>query len=483
MGFITVVPRRGPHLRTIVSVATIAITVIALFVATALVLLTTWMREVTVERTKDMENIRIVAEAEVALLLFAQTTEPSARARLADEARDYLANAAQYVGSEDEAAILAYARRAVDTLVTMNARDPQFSFEQQRAFMLLHRLSQVNVAQAHELEERAMAWDRLATVLGFTGGGAVVIIAVVGIWWLRRRAFRPVFELAAAMEQFGRGDRAARAPDASGGPAELHDMVLRFNAMADALASQQDAHAAFLAAVAHDLKTPLGVLLAQVQIMSPERPLPPEPQVRRSLALMRRQLVRLDRMLKDLVTFTGMDAGAFRLEMEDHDLVDLIRGAVDLFEGLSSRHWFELQVPDAPVIVHLDKVRIEQVITNLLSNAIKYSPGGGPVTVQLTCEDGAAVVTVTDAGVGIAPDDQQRLFEPFTRLQNVGSAPGSGLGLYVVRRIVDAHGGIIEVDSEPRHGTCFRVRLPLIAAEDKLPLYSSPPSESEALSS
>ena len=105
--------------------------------------------------------------------------------------------------------------------------------------------------------------------------------------------------------------------------------------------------------------------------------------------------------------------------------------------------------------VTVDRLRIEQVITNLLSNAIKYSPEGGRVVVRLDREPGAAIVSVSDAGFGIAPDDQRRLFEPFTRLQNVGAAPGSGLGLYVVRRIVEAHGGSIVVESEPGMGRRF----------------------------
>jgi signal transduction histidine kinase len=452
-------PRGGTSLRTIVSVATVAITAIALFVAGALVLLTTRMREITVERTGAIESIRMAKDAQIALLLFERTTDPVTRARGAGELRDLLERAKPHVESVQEGHVLAQAMSAVDRVVALNARDRSFSAAEERAFGFLDRLAAVNIEQSHMLQERTLAWDRLADVLGGVSGGLVLVLAVGGIWWLRTRAFRPVFELAATMEQFGRGNRAVRARDI--GPAELREMVLRFNAMANAIASQQDAQAAFLAAVAHDLRTPLGVLLMQLQVMSPDRPLPPEPIVRRSLELVRRQLARLDRMLQDLVTFTGMDAGAFRLEMEDYDLVELIRGATDLFEGASSKHRLELELPEHPVIVHIDKLRIEQVITNLLSNAIKYSPAGGRVIVRLEREPAAAVITVTDAGVGISIDDQQRLFEPFTRLQNVGSAPGSGLGLYVVRRIVDAHGGSIEVESEPGRGTAFQVRLPV----------------------
>jgi signal transduction histidine kinase len=451
------VPRRSLNLRTIVSVATVVITAIALFVAGALILLTTRMHELTVERTADIESVRTAEDAEVALLLLERSTEPLGRARLVGELRDLLATAERYVNSDEEAQLLAGAKRAVESLVAMRTRDPAFPVEQERVFTYLDALADLNVAQARALQERALKWDRLGDVFGFAGGGAVLVVAVLGIWWLRARAFRPVFELVTAMEQFGRGNRAVRARDV--GPAELREMVRRFNAMASALASQHDAQAAFLAAVAHDLRTPLGVLLTQLQIMSPDRPLPPEPLVRRSFEMVRRQLARLDRMLQDLVTFTGMDAGAFGLELADYDLVAVIRGAADLFDGHSSKHQLVLELPEEPVMIRIDRLRIEQVVTNLLSNAIKYSPAGGRVVVRLEREPDAAIVSVTDAGVGIPAEDQQRLFEPFTRLQNVGSVPGSGLGLYVVRRIVEAHGGNIEVDSEPGRGTTFHVRL------------------------
>ena len=446
------------HLRTIVSIATVAITLIALFVAGALILLTTRMREVTVERTGIIESIRIAEDAEVALLLFERSNDRLARARIAGELRTLLASAAQHVDSKEDAQVLASASIAVDSVITLSPNDPQFPTEEERAFTALDRLGAVNVARARALEERAIGWDRVGDVLGYAGGAAVLLVAVFGIWWLRTRAFQPVYELAGTMEQFGRGNRAVRARDV--GPAELREIVGRFNTMANALASQHDAQAAFLAAVAHDLRTPLGVLLMQLQAVSPDRPLPEESIVRRSLEVVRRQVARLERMLGDLVTLTQMDAGAFTLELADHDLVALIRGVADLFEGVSSKHRLARELPEQSVIMRIDQLRIEQVVTNLLSNAIKYSPAGGPVTVRLQRDVDAAVISVTDTGVGISPDDQGRLFEPFTRLQNVGTAPGSGLGLYVVRRIVDAHGGSIEVESEPGRGATFRVRLP-----------------------
>jgi signal transduction histidine kinase len=107
-------------------------------------------------------------------------------------------------------------------------------------------------------------------------------------------------------------------------------------------------------------------------------------------------------------------------------------------------------------------LRIEQVLTNLVGNAVKYSPKGGPIEVALAAQDGRAVVTVTDQGLGIPPEDRLHLFEPFRRGTRVRGIAGLGLGLAVARRIVEAHGGRIELDSAPRTGAAFRVSLPTV---------------------
>jgi two-component system, OmpR family, sensor histidine kinase MtrB len=118
-------------------------------------------------------------------------------------------------------------------------------------------------------------------------------------------------------------------------------------------------------------------------------------------------------------------------------------------------------VPDLPVVVRGDPTRLTQVVTNLLSNAIKYSPRGGRVRVQLARAQDEVMLSVSDEGVGIPPDEYERIFEPFRRSKGSSAEiPGIGLGLSVSRRIVRAHGGDIEVVSQIGAGSTFRVRLP-----------------------
>lgn len=110
---------------------------------------------------------------------------------------------------------------------------------------------------------------------------------------------------------------------------------------------------------------------------------------------------------------------------------------------------------------YMDQKLLWHILTNLLSNAIKYSPQGGTVHLELSCQNGEATIQIKDDGIGIPPTDQERLFEVFHRAKNVGKIPGTGLGLSIVKKFVDLHGGQITVNSEVGVGTTFTVLLPV----------------------
>jgi signal transduction histidine kinase len=138
-----------------------------------------------------------------------------------------------------------------------------------------------------------------------------------------------------------------------------------------------------------------------------------------------------------------------------------VADVVELHRPSSQQHQLELSVPDLPVSVRGDPTRLTQVLTNLLSNAIKYSPRGGFVRVLLAQSQEEVTISVSDEGVGIAPDEYEHIFEPFRRSKGSSAGiPGIGLGLSVSRRIVRAHGGDIEVVSQVGVGSTFRVRIP-----------------------
>ncbi len=237
----------------------------------------------------------------------------------------------------------------------------------------------------------------------------------------------------------------------------LIDEAARVCAREEAARLKED----FLSAAAHDLQTPLTILLAQAQLL--ERRALRHPDAPADLVGVRR-LVREARRLRSLVlefidvTQGGQDAAPLRRERVD--LAILAREACARFTSEQHSCMFE---GDPSVVGAYDAARIRQVLDNLLENAVKYSPAGGIICVRVWQRDGWAHLTVTDPGIGIPPGDVLHLFERFQRGTNVDDRrfAGMGLGLYICRGIVDQHGGHIQVESVPGKGTTVHVTLPL----------------------
>jgi signal transduction histidine kinase len=259
------------------------------------------------------------------------------------------------------------------------------------------------------------------------------------------------------MARFRRGDSVARAGDAR--LSEVSELAATFNEMADAIVQTRRDQVTFLAAVAHDLRSPLQALKMGVHVLAREtKPIAPQ-----RCARLERQIDRLTRMVGDLLDATRIEAGELALHLTEFDLRTAAQAMIDLFTPTATEHGITLKAPDRAVLIRGDSLRIEQVISNLLSNAIKYSPAGGPVEVAVSQTDREAELSVSDRGWGIPAEEIANMFLPFRRLPATSQIRGVGLGLSVVARIVSAHGGRIEVESTPGVGSTFRVRLPLAA--------------------
>jgi len=242
---------------------------------------------------------------------------------------------------------------------------------------------------------------------------------------------------------------------------ELGRLAGSLNIMLEALRRQRTTQLGFLAAVAHDLRNPLGAMRLSTEMLLQATGLPPEPILRKSLALIHRQIERLGRMADDLLDATSIEAGELKLTPRACDLAAVARDVIELYAGTSSRHELRLSVPAEPVVVVCDATRVAQVLENLVSNAIKYSPAGGAVDVTIAAGAEEVVISVGDTGPGIEPGMLEAIFEPFRRVSpSKDVLPGVGLGLSICRRIVVAHGGRIDVVSKPGQGTTFQVHLP-----------------------
>jgi signal transduction histidine kinase len=230
----------------------------------------------------------------------------------------------------------------------------------------------------------------------------------------------------------------------------------------------------FVGVAAHELRTPLAAILGVLSTLK-EHGAVLEDRVRVDLIDgAEAQAERLTRLVEDLLTVSRIQDGVLRLSMVPVDLGDLVADAARA-SGTAERLRLE---SDGPVRVVCDADAIVRVLTNLLDNARKYSPEGTPIEVGVACEDRRITVDVGNAGGGIAREDREAIFERFRRADRSG-APGAGLGLYISRGLVRAHGGELEVGDEPEGGTRFTFWLPVIDPGERE--VSVGPSDDDAI--
>jgi two-component system sensor histidine kinase BaeS len=278
-----------------------------------------------------------------------------------------------------------------------------------------------------------------------------VVIAMIG----SRRIVAPVKRLSAAARRLGSGDRTSRVGDV-GAPGELGDLAEAFDTMADQLQREDDLRRAVVADVAHELRTPLAVLQGEIEALN-TGVVQAGPDELRSLDEEVRRLVDL---VDDLGVLASAEAAVLTLERHPTRLDEVVGQAADRLQPRFARQHVQLVRHLVPVVVDGDARRLDQIAINLLTNALKFSPSGGEVTVSLWAAGGQAQLTVTDDGPGIAPGEQDRIFERFYRGSAASDSAGSGIGLAVVGELVAAHGGSVGVTSEPGHGATFCVALP-----------------------
>jgi signal transduction histidine kinase len=242
---------------------------------------------------------------------------------------------------------------------------------------------------------------------------------------------------------------------------EKSEAVLR------AAAHQKDE---FLAVLAHELRNPLAPLRTGVdllvQLVGQQTPL-----VDRTLAVMNRQLDHIVRLIDDLLDISRISRGVLELKKQHTDLAAIVQSAVETFRAIFDQRKVNVSV-DVPRSVHgvVDSTRIAQIIGNLLHNASKYTPESGQVSVELTHENGNAVIRVTDNGMGIPPDQLERVFEMFTRIERKlpSAAPGAGIGLALAKRLAQMHGGDLTAWSAGEgQGTTFTLTVPAVEAADQ----------------
>lgn len=330
---------------------------------------------------------------------------------------------------------------------------------------VMNRESARKVAQV----ERRLRWS-FAGLAGLTA--ASVAGAVLVALQIRRRILLPLHELLLAARAIQQGDL-GRPVDAQGRD-EFGELSRAFEAMRRSLnersAEQRELvekleeaalqRQELLQLVSHDLRGPLSVVLAQVQSILRRLGDGGDAQLLRSLSSIERGGRRLAAMVGDLLDTTSLESGQLELRRVPTSLPAL---ASELAEALvpGERERIRLEVSGELPEVQVDQARVERALLNLLTNALKYSPAHAQVTVRIERMDNELVTSVADQGRGIAPEAVPRLFERFYRVSGGENVEGLGLGLYITRLLIEAHGGRVWVESEPGEGSTFFFALPI----------------------
>jgi len=299
------------------------------------------------------------------------------------------------------------------------------------------------------------------TSLWLAGAIAVAIAAMVAIVF-SRQITAPLRRLSAAVGRVARGDTSCRLPSAS--TDEVGALTTNFNCMVESLDRNQDARRKLMGDLAHEMGTPLSVIQSNLEGMldgivdaSPDK-----------ISSLHQEAMLLSRLVKDLRTLAQAEAGRLNLAPAPSDLGKLVSSIVTATGPEAARKGVALSALIEPRLppAMMDDDRVSQVVANLLSNALRYTPAGGKVEVSVTQDDGALSVSVADTGQGIPEVDLPHIFDRYYRGPEPKEkrAGGSGIGLAVVKELVEAHGGRVWARSTPGQGSVFFFTLPIVPA-------------------
>ena len=225
----------------------------------------------------------------------------------------------------------------------------------------------------------------------------------------------------------------------------------------------------FVSFVAHELRTPISSILGYATLLAHGTAGPLTPKQEQFIEAVEKNVNRMELLVSDLQDISRIESGQLSLELVNASVEHVLKGAAQTLSSQIERRGqtMELDLPEGLPMVKADPVRLGQVVNNLLSNATKYTPDGGHIALAAHKRDGYVECSISDTGIGIEPEDQERIFDKFYRVHSpkVDAAPGTGLGLSIAKSLVEMQGGSIDVDSEPGEGSTFKFTVPIAPAE------------------
>ena len=301
------------------------------------------------------------------------------------------------------------------------------------------------------LDLSAANWARIVAVTAAVLLVTIGVTALVGV-----RLVRPLRALTAAAGRMRNGDGTARVTVT--GRDEIARLADAFNDMAEHRRQVEELRRAMVGDIAHEMRNPVTNIRGWLEAAE-DGVVPLDRDLMSSLL---EEALLLQHVIDDLQDLSAADAGELRLHPLPVDLADLLPAIADAFTASADRAGVTLTVHAPPAVVTADPIRLRQAVGNLITNAVRHTPAGGRVTVSTRTEENAQVIDVADTGPGLSAAEQALVFERFWRAEKSRSRQtgGSGLGLTIVRKLAEAHGGTASVTSHPGTGATFTLRLP-----------------------
>ncbi len=338
------------------------------------------------------------------------------------------------------------------------------SLDEQHVRSIFYPLGRLGAShERHILQVAAplSARDRTMRTAGLFLFGIVVLVSVgsfLGSWWLAGKTVRPVHEIIAQTERIS-GGRPGERISAYAETREFESLVQVLNMMLGRIDDAFEAQRRFTADASHELRSPLTALRGELELALRRERDPDE--YRRVIDSSLEEAVRLSRLTEDLLALARSDAGVMTLRLEEVDLGERLRVAVDRLQARIEDKELRVSV-DVPAEATglYDAKLVDQLVWNLLDNAVKFSTPGGAIEASIVPSGEEFVLTVADTGPGIPEEAIRHIFDRFSRVDDAHAAEGTGLGLSIVQAIAETHGGSVTATNGDTGGARFQVRLP-----------------------
>jgi len=301
---------------------------------------------------------------------------------------------------------------------------------------------------------KAVAWAITASCAG------IILLGVAAGWWVIGQLLQPLRRMSDDSQRISSGDLSDRIKMRGSGT-ELESIATALNDAFSRLESAVEHEANFTFDAAHELRTPVSVLLAETQLAL-DQPATTREEALESIAVCRRAAQRMQALIESLLDLSVIEGNVADAPREPCDLAGIARGGVEIMHHLAAEKSIRLtsDLADAPCTG--DPERLLQIVLNLLSNAVKFSPPGAEVTVNTRVEEGCAILAASDTGRGIAADQLPHVFERFYRVDGsrARASGGAGLGLAICQSIAKTHGGTLRAESTVGEGSTFTLSIP-----------------------